>query len=219
MMFAKRVKLYFLLMLIVLLPIVSFASSIGRECPKDLRVNSIGIPLCIKRETDLLYTGIQQIVASENLLYVLHNCGVVQVYSFNGEYLQSIAVFCHENGRIMIAAHNGKLYIKDKVGNVYVFDEGTFETFVSKDDAAQLIAELNFTSSDPNYKIKGSSIWSVNEEGVYELLVPRPRWLAIYQHQILSIIQIILILSIGALLFVNRGLFSAVANRHKNGGR
>ena len=155
MMFDKRVKLYLLLMLIVLLPIVSFASSIGRECPRDLRANSIGVPLCIKRETDLLHTGIQQIVSDNNYIYVLFNYGVVQVYDFNGEYLQSIAVFNHENGRIMIAANNSKLYIKDKVSNIYVFDDGTFETFVSKDDAAQLFSELNFTSSDPNFKIKG----------------------------------------------------------------
>ena len=218
-MLIKKLKLYLLLMLIVLLPIVSFASTIGRECPKDLHANNIGIPLCIQRENDLLYTGIQQIVSDKNFIYVLFNYGVVQVYDFNGEYLQSIAVFNHENGRIMIAAHDSKLYIKDKVSNIYVFDEGAFEAFISKDDAAQLIADLNFTSSDPNYKIKGSSIWSANEEGVYELLVPRPSWLAIYQHQILSITQIILILLIGALLFVNRGLFSALAIRHKNGGQ
>ena len=188
-------------MLIVLLPIVSFASNIGRKCPKDLHANSIGIPLCIKRETDLLYTGIQQIVADNNFLYVLFNCGVVQVYSFNGEYLQTISVFNHENGQIMIAAHDSKLYIRDKVSNIYVFENGIFENFVLKDDAMQILEELNFNASDLNFKIRGSSIWSVNGERTYELLVPRPGWLAIYQHQILNISQIILILLIGVLLF------------------
>lgn len=190
-----------LILLCIVLLAASFALDIiGEIRPIELAVRSEGSPILIKRENDFLSTGISQIVSDGNQLYVLFGTyGVVQVYSAEGAYQYSISVYRHMNGMIEIAEKDGCLYIRDKLDNIYVFSNGEFLEYIEWVDSTDITKSMQFGVSDPQYTIKGSSIWRTADD---LCVLNRPGWLAIYQGSTNWLIKVLLIILCASILLL-----------------
>ena len=197
----KKRKMITLIIMIHLIGIFFVVELIGNICPASLMSNAPGKPLIITRKNDLLFTGISQIVSDENRIYVLFGTySVVQVYTHEGEYLFTISVYNHVNGRTELATYDNQLYIRDKVGNVYVFNDNRFVGYVPREEAEEYSARLPYGTSDTAYNVRRGSICKTEECGTSVVVIQRPFILSIYQNNALFIIRFLLFVIIGFIL-------------------
>lgn len=200
-MFFLKLKVTIIIILVVLIVCTSLLNVIGLICPFGLSADSEEAPIVTVRKNDLLCTKISQIVSDDENIYVLFGqYGVVQAYTLDGRYRYSIAVYDHLNGRTEIAVWNRSLLICDKIGNVYVFDDGEITQFLDYKESRLLQREVPFGAWDPEYAVHWGSVWyePYGKEG--SCMIHRPAWLAFYQNDAGALIQIMLIIMIGIVL-------------------
>ena len=117
------------------------------------------------------------VVEAGEYLYVLLSPaqGIVQVYDLSGTYRQTLFFDCHNNGCFSLAASGETAYVRDKVGNVYVLNNGEFDRFLKKSDLSELPKGLDFhaTSSSEGYEIRKNTVWRITVEGE-ECIIPAP---------------------------------------------
>ena len=160
-----------IIIVFVLLTVTFILNRVGETRPSELHVEEPGRPLVLRRDTDRIYSGIRQIAADDQYLYVLYGSyGVVQVYDLRGAYQYTIALYSHENGAFRIAVQEGALLIADKLENL-------FESFLDKTEAATYLEDIPFDSPAENYVVKLSSVWRVSPEGDTACVIKRPVWL------------------------------------------
>lgn len=203
---ARHTWMFVLLICIIFIIIATFLlDKVGENKPTELRVASVGVPAIVKRGTDFLCTGVRQVVNDKQNLYVLYgNYGVVQAYDLNGNYLYTISLYNHQNGRFQIAAQNGFLYISDKLDNLYIFKAGEFQTFQERDLAKELRKSIDFNNNSTSYIVKSSSIWKVDSQNKENCIISRPFFLVLLQNQLGFFIRIGLIIVIGVILLVKK---------------
>lgn len=194
-----KIKLTLILLCTFLIGCSFILDIISMIRPAELAAHAEGTPTIAVRKTELLCTGISQVVADDDRIYVLFgDYSVVQVYTTDGQYLYSVSVYNHSNGRTHIAAKDGCLYIQDKHDNIYVFSDGVFSKYLDKQEAASLEKTLNFDASDPDYTTKKGSLWRVSDS---RCVLKRPDWLIVYQGSLNWRIKIFLAILIGYLLY------------------
>lgn len=117
------------------------------------------------------------VVEAGEYLYVLLNSreGIVQVYDLSGTYRQTLFFDCHNNGSFFLAASGETAYVRDKVGNVYVLNNGQFDRFLKKSDLSELPEGLDFyaATSSEGYEIRKNAVWRITAEGE-ECIIPAP---------------------------------------------
>jgi hypothetical protein len=73
-------------------------------------------------------------VDSEKNIYCLSNYwSAVNVFSPDGSFLYSLVVPEYQNGRGGMFVYNGLLYVFDKQGNIYYYDDGVFQGRTEQD--------------------------------------------------------------------------------------
>lgn len=117
------------------------------------------------------------VVEAGEYLYVLLNSreGIVQVYDLSGTYRQTLFFDCHNNGCFFLAASGETVYVRDKIGNVYVLNNGQFDRFLKKSDLSELPEGLDFhaATSSEGYEIRKNAVWRITAEGE-ECIIPAP---------------------------------------------
>lgn len=117
------------------------------------------------------------VVEAGEHLYVLLNPseGIVQVYDLSGTYRQTLFFDCHLNGCFFLAASGETAYVRDKIGNVYVLNNGQFDRFLKKSDLSELPEGLDFhaATSSEGYEIRKNAVWRITAEGE-ECIIPAP---------------------------------------------
>ena len=200
----NKLKIVILLIVLLLIGILFVLDIMGNICPLALISNTLGEPIIVTRERDLLFTGISQVMSDENNIYILFGTySVVQVYSHEGEYKYTISVYNHVNGRTEIAVLDNHLYIRDKAYNIYVFHNGNFVEFIPQAESENSVAMLPYGISDPAYSVHLGSILKSAEDGNAKCVIHRPLILSIYQNNLLFILQCILIMIAGFILFLS----------------
>lgn len=196
-----KFKLVCIVLIVLMLAIVSAANRLDDFCPRDLDAKRQGYPIIIKRKNSILYSGIKQIVADKEYVYVVYGSyGAVQVYDLTGNYQYSIAVSSQQNGRIRIAVQDGALYIRDKVNNIYIFRNGEFFDFVEK-PAAGILGTVDFNANASDYEVRWGSIWNVSSDSEAYCLIKRPLWLAIHQSGLGFLIMVLMLMLAGLLFY------------------
>lgn len=196
----KTVMLFIILLLIGILFVLQL---IGNICPLTLISNSPGEPIIVTRNSDLLFTGVTQIVSDDNNIYILFGTySVVQVYTQEGEYKYTISVYNHMNGRTEIAVHDNHLYIRDKLGNIYVFYGDQFINLIDRTEVTHFAATLPYGAYDSAYRVHLGSIFKLVENENEECVIKRPLILTIYQNNLIFCMQFFLILVTGFILFL-----------------
>lgn len=89
----SKIKFTVLVVVIIIIGAVFLLKLLGIICPIDLIASSVDKPVIIVRDSDLLCTGISQIISDDNHIYVLYGRhSVVQVYTLDGNYLYSVSL-------------------------------------------------------------------------------------------------------------------------------
>jgi len=192
-----KIRLIFLCLILIGCSFILDAVALIR--PAGLAARAEGSPIVVKRKNDLLCTGISQIVADEDRIYILFgHYRVVQAYTTEGQYLYSVSVYNHSNGRTRIAAKDGCLYIQDKHENIYVFSDGEFLEYIDNPASDALGNKLKFGTSSSEYTLKRSSVWRVADD---TCVLPRPDWLVIYQGNLNWLVKALLMITVGFILY------------------
>ena len=204
-MILNKIRFVALCIIISLLGIIFLLNVISSFCPLELIAKSIEMPITLVRNNDFLCTNISQIVADENHVYVLFgNYSVLQVYTLNGDYEYSVSVYNHMKGITSIATHNNSLYICDKIDNVYVFSNGELSEFIDRTQSLSIRRKLPFGASSSEYRVHLASVWYAPGGELSKCVIQRPAWLAIFQNNLLFILQFTLIVFAGAILLFFR---------------
>ena len=192
--------------LIVLLALIGglFALNVAAMiCPPGFAAHMEGVPVITVREDDFLCAGISQIVSDDNNLYVLFGrYGVVQVYSHDGAYQYSISVFDYTNGRVEIATLKNRLYIKDKVSNLYVLEDGVLAEYLDRTESYDIRQRLPLGAWDLDYTAKAGSVWYAPDGVLSHCVVERPAWLGLYQNDRITMLLFLLMALSGVLLMI-----------------
>ena len=192
--FAKT-KITLFLATLVLCGAVFVLNIIGLIPPLNLIASAVGQPKIVVRDSDLMCTSIAQVVSDDSSIYVLFGqYSIVQVYSKEGEYQYTISVYNHLNGETEIATLNGSLYVLDKVGNVYIFRDGSLSEFIDSTASLNVKQTIPFGKSDSNYLVQLGSIWFASATGEAYCAIQRPFWLSIYQGSTLWLCMLFLII-------------------------
>ena len=164
--FRKPVKpLKFICVLLIF--IISFLMSfVAEDIPRDnMPEAKEGLPVVYYDDSTQVYAGADQIVTDAQYLFILPNAsyGMVQVYDLDGNYLNSIAFHRHQNGAFKMAYAEGILYVQDKHGNLYLFQNGEFIKFLENRICKDLRRSMNFEVNSPDYEVRWGSVWRVTE--------------------------------------------------------
>ena len=196
-----KFRLVSLLVLLVLIGCLFVMNLVGMICPPDLMAGTAGVPVITVRESDFLCTDISQIVSDDSNLYVLFGrYGVVQVYSREGGYRYTISVCDHANGRTEIAALRNRLYICDKVSNLYIFEDGVLTEYLDRTESYETRRSLPLGVWASDYCVKAGSIWYAPDGVPSQCVVRRPAWLGLYQNDGITMLIFLLVAMSGALL-------------------
>lgn len=190
----KRTRFIISFVLLILLAIFYSVNRIGAWIPSYLKKAEIGRPFVTEEET-IIRSEITQIVSDEGSIFVLYGrYSVVQEFDINGTYKRAYAVYCHPNGRIRIAISDGKLFVRDKADNIYVFSGGILLDFVSSDRADPIINTVDFGGSSDVFEVRFGSICYRTVDHDPYCVISRPAWLMVYQDHILIYAQLLLVL-------------------------
>ena len=203
---SAKFRLLILAVLLILIVGLFVLNVFGMICPPGLVAYGEGSPIVTVREDDFLCTGISQVVSDDENLYVLFgNYGVVQVYTLNGVYRYTISVYNHANGRTEIAVLKNRLYIEDKVSNLYVLEDGVLTEYQDSSESYEFRQRLPFGKWDSDYIIKSGSVWYAPNGVLSHCVIQRPAWLGLYQNDGITMLLFLLVAMSGALLvFPNR---------------
>jgi len=166
-----------------------------------------GKPVRFENASLMPNTGIQQVVADSERVYILYSSevGVLQVYDLTGNYLHSLRLYKHMNGAFSMAVYDDKLYVRDYHADCYVFQDGEFVAFL-RDEAADAILDIvpyeQFEKNSEGYTIKKGSVWHTAEQGA-QCIVSRPAKSGIYQNHLNILLEfgVIAVFSIAAYVY------------------
>lgn len=150
--------------------------------------------------------GIHQIADDGSFLYILsdeHN-GVVLVFDRDETYLRTMAFYAHMNGVFRIAAETDTVYVRDMRQNLYVFRDGQFAEFQSKEKAAAILEKLDFDGNDLGYEIRDGSLWR-GENGEETCVLHRPKSAAAYRRNVTLAAGTIVLALLGIAGMIRRG--------------
>lgn len=176
---------------------------LGINAKDNLVHNSSSSPSCgnpIISEEYSLYEelSVDQIVDDEKYLYVLlgDHDGVVQIFDHDGKHIITAKFYKHMNGAFRIAAQDGFFYVRDYQFNIYVFQDGRFSFFLEKNEANDIIENVDFNQNSANYDEHSGSIWRVADNVE---VVTRPIKSQFINTNTLFYLSIILVLAIGCI--------------------
>ena len=205
-----KFRLFTLLVLLLLIGVLVVMNICGMICPPSLMAGTEGVPVITVRDSDFLCTGISQIVYDDSDLYVLYGqYGVVQVYSLDGAYRYTISVCDHANGRTEIAVLGNRLYICDKVSNLYIFEDGVLTEYLDRKESYEARRNLPLGAWDPDYAVKAGSVWYAPEGVPSHCVVQRPEWLGLYQNDGITMLIFLLVAVSGGLLMIPKRRIAA----------
>lgn len=197
----SKFRFFTLLVLLLLIGALFVVNICGMICPPSLMAGTEGIPVITVRDSDFLCTGISQIVSDDSNLYVLYGqYGVVQVYSLDGAYRYTISICDHANGRTEIAVLRNRLYICDKVSNLYIFEDGVLTEYLDRTESYEARRNLPLGAWDSDYAVKAGSVWYAPGGVPSHCVVQRPAWLGLYQNDGITMLMFLLVALSGALL-------------------
>ena len=167
--------------------------------PKMLKVKTEGVPKIIKEPVKTNTMALLQIISDEDRVYILYDrhC-VVSVYDLAGNYLYSISVYTHQNGRASIALKDHKLYLKDKYENVYIFKDDEFIEYIPSESNKAIVDDINFEVRSDSIIARKGSIYRY-ENGEYQKIIHRPIWSVLLQ----PAVNITLLFVLSALMAVS----------------
>lgn len=197
--FVKKIQ-SFLLVLVLILAFVNFLLVVFPGYPRELMAQTEGVPIVKTEPVASNRLGIQQIAESADRIYLLHQkyC-IVSVYNKNGEYEHTISVYSHPNGRARIAVVEDKLHLLDENDDLYVFHGTRLVMYSEKENSAHLRAGIDFDSQSKNYILRGSNIYTYDDECNVLLIIERPWYLSLYQRgTTLELIMHLALLVLGA---------------------
>lgn len=205
----RKMVIPFFLVLIVI------GSMIGKQyATQNVPAAIWGTPVRFEQDTAMPYSGIEQVVADSEYLYILYssNLGVVQVYNLNGDYQYSWKLYKHMNGSFFMAVQNDVLYIRDYHADIYVFSHGEFVSFLHDEEANAVknaIPFSQFEENTPGYYIRNGSVWHSNN-GIRQCVIERPLISVLFQNNFYFVLVVIIISGIGFVRFLK--------SRRKNTG-
>ena len=187
-------KTAFIVAVLFLLGIIAVSISSNH----DTIAPSYGLPLISEEYALYEHLSIDQIVDDEKYIYVLlgDHDGVVQIFDPQGNHVRSATLYKHMNGAFRIAAQNGYFYVRDYHFNIYVFHDGTFSSFLEKEEASDIIENVNFNRNSANYDVRLGSIWRVTDN---VQIITRPVESHFINTEILFYISIAFVLIIGCI--------------------
>ncbi len=205
-MFPAKFRIFALFVLLFLIAVLFVTNIVGMICPPSLVAFAEGSPVITVRDRDFLCTGISQVVSDDGNLYVLFGrYGVVQAYTQDGAYRYTISVYDHANGRTEIAVRENRLYICDKISNLYVFEDGVLSRYVDRAESYEIRRSLNLGAWDAEYVVQAGSVWYAPDGVPQHCVIQRPAWLGLYQNGAITMLMFLLVAMSGALLvFPNR---------------
>lgn len=159
-----------------------------------------GNPRVYVDKDELSRKSIDQIVDDGERIYLLldDHQGVVQVYSIDGEYQNSIAFYKHINGAFRIAVQDGIFYVCDKEGSLYLFSCGEFIEFIDYQSGAALRKSIDFESASTKYTIQAGSVWKISgDERI--CVISRPLTAMLYQDHLMVFLGLSAIMFFGIL--------------------
>lgn len=205
-----KFRFFTLLVLLLLIGALFVVNICGMICPPSLMAGTEGIPVITVRDSDFLCTGISQIVSDDSNLYVLYGqYGVVQVYSLDGAYRYTISICDHANGRTEIAVLRNRLYICDKVSNLYIFEDGVLTEYLDRTESYEARRSLPLGVWDLDYCVKAGSIWYAPDGVSSHCVVQRPAWLGLYQNDGITMLMFLLVAVSGGLLLIPKRRIAA----------
>lgn len=205
-----KFRLFTLLVLLLLIGVLVVMNICGMICPPSLMAGTEGVPVITVRDSDFLCTGISQILSDDSNLYVLYGqYGVVQVYSLNGAYRYTISVCDYANGRTEIAVLRNRLYICDKVSNLYIFEDGVLTEYLDRTESYETRRTLLLGAWDPDYAVKAGSVWYAPGGVPSRCVVQRPGWLGLYQNDGITMLMFLLVAVSGGLLLIPKRRIAA----------
>ena len=159
-----------------------------------------GKPTLISEYSDYTNLSIDQILATDDTVYVLYDDhrGIIQAFNSDGSYLYTVTFFKHANGAFRMAVHDEILYVKDCVSNIYSLKDGDLIAFYERDAAPQWIHQLDYSESSHDYQIRLGSVWCVADGGEY-CMIERPVLSALYQNNLLFLLALTTVIIIGFL--------------------
>ena len=205
-----KFRFFTLLVLLLLIGALFVVNICGMICPPSLMAGTEGVPVITVRDSDFLCTGISQIVSDDSNLYVLYGqYGVVQVYSLDGAYRYTISVCDHANGRTEIAVLGNRLYICDKVSNLYIFEDGVLTEYLDRTESYETRRNLPLGAWDSDYAVKEGSVWYAPGGVPSHCVVQRPGWLGLYQNDGITMLMFLLVAVSGGLLLIPKRRIAA----------
>ena len=198
-----RIRIALLLVILALVGIITIVDLVSGINPWGLKADMEGSPVVEARSSDFLSADITQVVTDEENLYVVNGRrSVVQVYTLEGEYRYSISVYNHNNGRMQIAVHDGRVYICDKRENIYVFIDRELIKYIEDEDSDEIRQQFNWWYSDPSYQLKQGSLWFQPEQEDGFCVIHRPMWHVLCQSDVSWAIRFFLMIIAGWILYV-----------------
>lgn len=142
-----------------------------------------GVPAEFIEDLNINTINIDQIVDDDSHLYLLDaHEGVLRVFDLDGNYLHTRMFYDYANGAFKLAVKDRCLYVSDPHSNVYVFVEGEFSQFVERENAKNILGNIDFEKSSTKYVIKTASVWEVCETGDI-CVIERPLYSVLWQRR------------------------------------
>lgn len=185
---------YITVLLILLFCIILlFALYVDANQNDTLPSPAYGTPVISNSDITTTRTSIDQIVASETHLFILfdESQGIVKTYDLKGNFQQTLLFYAHQNGAFRIAIDEDVLYVRDKYGNIYLFDNDSFSTFIEREDALQILEEIDFERQSSCFEVRAGSVWNTKDN---LCIIERSAYSSIYQNNFDFIISICLVI-------------------------
>lgn len=160
----KSISISRLLFIIALLLLIAFScwqcSTIDGDSPPD---RLYGKPVISTDSPEI--SSMEAVVDDGQRLYVLytHLNGIIQVYDLNGNYQHTLYFYCHQHGGFSIAAEETTVYVKDMDGNLYIFEDGEFQSFVYEKHIQGLLDSVDFSKQSEDYVIREDGLYKKTE--------------------------------------------------------
>ena len=197
----SKAKLVVLLALSLLVGCTFILKLIGNLGQRKLNAREVGSPIVSTQDCGFISSSITQILTDEANIYLVYGYrSIVQVYSLDGTYQYTLAVYNHNNGRTEIGVNDDILYIRDKINNIYLFSEEKCIGFWNRSDLQGLPGDLYFGINTPNYSVKGGSIWYGSDDTDSYCVIHRSGLLALYQDNVIDLLLLFLVIMIGIVL-------------------
>lgn len=187
---ANWIKIVAILLLCV---IILFALYDNAKNSSTFPSPAYGIPVVSNSEIDTSRSSIDQIASSETQLFILYDesQGIVKTYDLHGNYQQTLLFYAHQNGAFRIAVVEDVLYVRDKYSNVYIFGNNSFSAFKEREDALQILEDIDFERQSHRFEVRAGSVWDGKDN---VCIIERPAYSSFYQNNFDFIVSIFVVI-------------------------